>query len=60
MAEPALDDDQRDAFVGHLDGVSVPQLMRGKAPAARPLGRQSDADQPGRPRSPNAARVSIR
>ncbi len=32
VAELALDDDQRDAFVGHLDGVSVPQLVRGKAP----------------------------
>jgi hypothetical protein len=31
MAELALDDDQRNAFVGHLDGVGVTQLMRGKA-----------------------------
>ena len=23
----ALDDDERDAFVGHLDGVRVPELM---------------------------------
>jgi hypothetical protein len=28
MPELALDDDQRDAFVGHFDRVSVPQLMR--------------------------------
>jgi hypothetical protein len=25
--ELALDDDQRDAFAGHLDGVGVPELM---------------------------------
>ncbi len=28
MAELALDDDRRDAFVRHLDGVSVAELMR--------------------------------
>jgi hypothetical protein len=30
MAELALDDDERDAFVGHLDRVRVPQLVRGE------------------------------
>ena len=28
MAELALDDDERDAFVGHLGRVRVPELMR--------------------------------
>ena len=27
VAQPALDDDERHSFVGHLDGVGVPQLM---------------------------------
>src|SRR5215211_7529954 len=31
VAELALDDDQRDALVGHLDGVRVTQLMRCEA-----------------------------
>jgi hypothetical protein len=31
MAELALDDDERDAFVGHLDRVRVPELMRREA-----------------------------
>jgi hypothetical protein len=35
VAEPALDDDQRYAFVGHLDGVRVAQLVRSE-PAANP------------------------
>jgi hypothetical protein len=38
VAELSLDDDQRHAFVSHLDSVGVAQLMRGKArrtPAAR-------------------------
>jgi hypothetical protein len=29
----ALDYDERDAFVGHLDGVGVPELVRGKTAA---------------------------
>jgi hypothetical protein len=33
VAELSLDDDERHAFVGHLEGVGVAQLMRGKAPA---------------------------
>jgi hypothetical protein len=28
VPELPLDDDERDAFVGHLDRVCVPQLMR--------------------------------
>jgi hypothetical protein len=28
MSELALDDDQRDALVSHLDGVSVSELVR--------------------------------
>ena len=31
MAELALDDDQRHAVAGHLDGVRVPELVRRKA-----------------------------
>jgi hypothetical protein len=37
VTELALDHDQRHTFVCHLDGVGVPELMRGEAPArARP------------------------
>ena len=32
MSELALDNDQRNAFAGHLDGVGVPELVRGEAP----------------------------
>jgi hypothetical protein len=32
MAELALDDVQRHALAGHLDGVCVTQLMRREAP----------------------------
>src|SRR5215218_11291946 len=32
VAELALDDDQRHAFAGHLDGVRVAELVRRKAP----------------------------
>jgi hypothetical protein len=36
VAELALDDDERYAFVGHFDDVSVPELMWGEAsPNAR-------------------------
>ena len=31
MAELALNDDEWDAFVGHLDRVRVPELMRREA-----------------------------
>ena len=31
MAELALNDDERDAFVSELDGMRMAQLMRGKA-----------------------------
>jgi hypothetical protein len=31
MAELALDDVERDALTGHLDGVRVAQLVRGDA-----------------------------
>ena len=30
LAELALDDDQRDTLVGHLDRVRVPQSVRGE------------------------------
>ena len=33
VSELSLDDDERDAFVGHLDRVGVPELVRGKAAA---------------------------
>jgi len=33
VSELALDDDQRDAFAGHLDGVGVPELLRREAPS---------------------------
>src|SRR5918993_675847 len=33
VAELALDDDERYAFASHLDGVGVPQLMRGESSA---------------------------
>jgi hypothetical protein len=40
VAELALDDDERYAFVGHFDGVSVPELMWSEAsPDARCDGR---------------------
>jgi hypothetical protein len=32
MPELPLDDDERDAFVRHLDRVSVPELMRREPP----------------------------
>jgi hypothetical protein len=32
VAELALDDDERHAFVRHLDGVSVAKLVRREAP----------------------------
>jgi hypothetical protein len=36
VSELALDDDQRDAFAGHLNGVGVTELMRRKpAPHSR-------------------------
>jgi hypothetical protein len=39
VPELALDDDERDAFAGHLDRVCVAQLVRGEASAhARPGG----------------------
>lgn len=31
MPELALDDDQRNAFVRHLDGMGVPELVRREA-----------------------------
>jgi hypothetical protein len=33
VPELALDDDQRHAFTRHLDGVGVPELVWGEAPA---------------------------
>jgi hypothetical protein len=33
VSELALDHDERDAFVGHLDGVGVPELVRREAAA---------------------------
>jgi hypothetical protein len=33
VGQLALDDDERHALVGHLGGVGVAQLMRGKAPS---------------------------
>jgi hypothetical protein len=45
VAKLALDDDERDAFVGHLDGVGVAQLMGGEASAD--AGDRGDATQVG-------------
>ena len=33
MPELALNDDERDALVGHLERVSVPELVRGESSA---------------------------
>jgi hypothetical protein len=33
VAELALDDDQRHTFTCHLDGVGMPELVWGEAPA---------------------------
>jgi hypothetical protein len=33
VPELALDDEQRHAFPGHLDGVCVPELVRREAPS---------------------------
>jgi hypothetical protein len=60
VAELALDEDEGDASVGHLDGVSVPELGPGPSAPARQLERQSDADQLALPRSPSASRASLR
>src|SRR3954452_14535896 len=55
VAELALDDDQRHAFAGHLDGMRVPQLVRREAPthpASRATRRSSERAAPavhGRP-----------
>ena len=43
MAELPLDDDQRNALAGHLDGVRVTELVRGKSSAYTRL--CSDASQ---------------
>jgi hypothetical protein len=45
MAELALDDDQRHAFMGHLDCVGVAELVRSEAPADS--GGGSRSAQPG-------------
>ena len=50
VAELALDDDERDALVGHLDGVPQPELMRCEASAnargLRPCGATRRARRP--------------
>ncbi len=38
MSYLALDDVERDAFPGHLDGVGVAELVRGEAPPYPGLG----------------------
>jgi hypothetical protein len=39
VAEPTLDDHERDTFAGHLDGVRVPELVSGESGAhTGPLG----------------------
>jgi hypothetical protein len=43
VPELALDDDQRDAFPSHLDGVGVAKPVRARAIAARPPGRRCGA-----------------
>jgi hypothetical protein len=37
VPELALDDNQRHAFAGHLDGMRVAELVRRKAPTHRGL-----------------------
>jgi hypothetical protein len=59
VAELALDDDQRNAFVRHLDGVRVAQLVRGEA-RRTPARAAVDADRRGLRRSPSAVRASRR
>jgi hypothetical protein len=39
VVEVTLDDNQGDAFVGHLDSASVPKLVRSKAPPHAGFGR---------------------
>jgi hypothetical protein len=39
VSELALDDDERDAFVRHLDRMSVPELMLVPTSAQAPLSR---------------------
>jgi hypothetical protein len=41
VSELALDDDQRDAFAGHLEGVGVAQLVRSEAAAHAGSGGRS-------------------
>src|SRR5688572_676543 len=55
VAELALDDDQRHALAGHLDGVRVPELVRREAAAHAGLARdaaQLRAGRGGRPGAP--------
>jgi hypothetical protein len=39
VAELALDDHERNAFVSKLDGVSVPKPVRGESPARAAVSR---------------------
>jgi len=55
MAQLALDDDQRDALVGHLDRVSVGRTGDGHLRALRFVGVASE-----RRRAPTAVRLSRR
>jgi hypothetical protein len=54
VGELALDDDQRDGLVRHLDRVSVAELIARSA-AARPRAPRSVADPRGRRRSTTVA-----
>jgi hypothetical protein len=45
VAELAFDDDERNPFASHFDGVRVPQLVRGKS--APHTGRRGDASELG-------------
>jgi hypothetical protein len=60
VAELALDDDQRDAFAGHLDRVGVAQLVRREASANAGSGGgapELGACPAGRPRAAAGASV---
>ena len=57
VSELALDDDQRDALAGHLDGVGVAELVRREASPHAGLAGDSAQLGAGRRRPPTAVRA---